>query len=93
MKVEPEEPLRFRPLGVEDDETDGEVLYGMGLYDAPERDAAVLDSWRTYRPSVMPLLAGVEETAPRGRGLKLEDAWDPPVSDEEDGNNDSGEES
>jgi len=78
-KVTPEEEtIPFQPL--EDDESEGEILYGMGLYDAPDREPA-LDF---HRSTVFSLLGGsVPYPEPTGKRLKLEDAWEPPASDDE----------
>lgn len=71
-----EEVLPFDSM--DDSESEGEILYGMGLYDVPNRDP-VLDFHRT---TVFSLLGGAYPE-PTGKGLKLEDAWDPPASDDE----------
>ena len=66
-------------------EDDGEILVGMGLYDAPEKysqDPQLLHA----RSSMSCLLGGKPE--PAGKGLKLEETWEPPESDEEDDNDD-----
>ncbi|KAK5658519.1 hypothetical protein OQA88_1911 [Cercophora sp. LCS_1] len=76
-KLPVEEP--FKPMEMEDDESEGEILYGMGLYDAPEQDS-VLDF---HRSAVFSLLGG-QYPEPTGKGLKLEEGWEPPVSDDED---------
>lgn len=65
-----QEPMPYSPAEVvEDDEEEGDILVGLGLYDPPEK---------------LGLLGASFE--PTGKGLKLEDAWEPPV--EEDDNND-----
>jgi len=81
-----EETIPYEPL--DDDESDGEILYGMGLYDTPERDSAV----DFHRSTVFSLL-GSSATQPEktGKGLKLEDAWEPPASDDEDEDEDEEE--
>jgi hypothetical protein len=93
----------FQPVIVDDDggkESDGEILYGMGLYDMPgrsKRAAAPHSSLNMlHRSAIFSLLSsrdsgqtGEEEDeedeadAGKGLGLKLEDAWEPPVSDDE----------
>jgi hypothetical protein len=74
-----------------DDEPEGEILYGMGLYDTPAhgKDSSLHES------VVHSLLGGAkdhreEADTGKGLGLKLEDAWEPPVSEDEDeeGNDD-----
>lgn len=87
-KLATEDSIPYQPL--EDDESEGEILYGMGLYDAPEKNS-LLDF---HRSTVFSLLgSGVAYPEPTGKGLKLEDAWEPPASDdeddEEDGENDA----
>jgi len=79
-KVVPEvETLPYQPL--DDDESEGEILYGMGLYDAPDRDST-LDFHRSAVFSLLGNSAVYPE--PTRKGLKLEDAWEPPASDDED---------
>lgn len=81
-KLATEESIPFQPL--EEDESEGEILYGMGLYDAPDKsyNDASLD---LHRSTIMSLLGGAGSyPEPTGKGLKLEDAWEPPASDDED---------
>ncbi|KAK0615962.1 hypothetical protein B0T17DRAFT_496893 [Bombardia bombarda] len=88
-KLATEDSIPYQPL--EDDESDGEILYGMGLYDAPDKSA---DDSRLdlHRSTIFSLLGGGGAyPEPTGKGLKLEDAWEPPASDDEDGSNDSDE--
>ncbi|KAN0110532.1 hypothetical protein V8E51_006919 [Hyaloscypha variabilis] len=78
-----EESIPYHPLS---DDDDGEELIGMGLYDAPEPAKALssdpqLDSYRT---SMMSHLLGASRREPTGKGLKLEETWNPPPSDDED---------
>ncbi|KAK0638691.1 hypothetical protein B0T16DRAFT_462448 [Cercophora newfieldiana] len=73
-----EETIPYQPL--DDDESDGEILYGMGLYDAPDRESAI----DFHRSTVFSLLGGSSHQERPGKGLKLEDAWEPPASDDED---------
>jgi hypothetical protein len=83
-KLQSEETLPYQPLDA--DEPEGEILYGMGLYDAPEKPA--VDSLLDYHQSTMSsLLGGSYE--PTGKGLKLEDAWEPPESDDDDEDDDA----
>jgi hypothetical protein len=79
----------------DDNGEEGEILYGMGLYDAP----APKSSDTLHQSVVLSLLGGVkdeEETdGGRGLGLKLEDAWEPPASpsgdEDEEGEDGDGE--
>ncbi|CAK7223955.1 hypothetical protein SCUCBS95973_005354 [Sporothrix curviconia] len=74
----------------DDEQQEGEILVGMGLYDPPEKE--VMDpTLQSYRSSVAQLLgAAYTFPEPTGKGLKLEDAWEPPENldddDEEDDN-------
>ncbi|KAK0752356.1 hypothetical protein B0T18DRAFT_320364, partial [Schizothecium vesticola] len=79
-KVANEDAMPFPALLDDEDESEGEILYGMGLYDEPDRDTVAT----LHRSTVLSLLGGAYPE-PTGKGLKLEDAWEPPVSDEEDG--------
>lgn len=83
--------------GDEDDEAEGEILYGLGLYDTPDHGKKALDCAELPRSSVLWLWGGappgvgavrsrVDEEEPdtgKGLGLKLEEAWEPPASDDE----------
>ncbi|KAK4457758.1 hypothetical protein QBC42DRAFT_33987 [Cladorrhinum samala] len=77
-----------------EDEDEGEILYGLGLYDPPTSPKA--DSMDLHRSTIFSLLGGAEPPVPKGLGLKLEEAWEPPVSEdddeEEDGENDEDDE-
>jgi hypothetical protein len=68
-RVQSEESIPYQPL-VDDEEEEGEVLYGMGLYDAPSKGSSLLGSGFAY-------------PQPTGKGLTLEAAWEPPASDDE----------
>lgn len=77
-----------------DSEPDGEILQGLGLYDSPEISKAPpsdpqLDN---YRSLVMSQLLGTayRKTEPEstGKGLKLEETWNPPPSDDDDDEDD-----
>lgn len=66
-------------------DSEGEILYGMGLYDAPgnSKDCSVL-----HESVVLSLLGGSRDQGDgldtgKGLGLKLEDAWEPPASEDE----------
>lgn len=65
-----------------DDEDDSEVLVGMGLYDEPEKKGE--DCVIEYGPVVSRF---GREDKPQGKGLKLEETWEPPATedDEEEG--------
>lgn len=78
-----EESIPYHPLSESDD---GEELIGMGLYDAPEPAKAPssdpqLDNYRTLMMSH--LLGAGRRVEPTGKGLKLEETWVPPPSDDE----------
>nr|CAC28680.1 hypothetical protein [Neurospora crassa] len=82
-KVASEEPVSYE--APEDDESDGEILYGMGLYDPPEtHEPADMDFHQSTVSSLLGNAAAYEK--PSGKGLKLEDAWEPPASDDEEDN-------
>jgi len=89
-KVVTDEPMKTYEC-LEEDESEGEILYGMGLYDPPEKFAedAALD---LHRSTIFSLL-GSSDDYPSGKGLKLEEAWEPPASedeeDEQDGESDA----
>jgi hypothetical protein len=78
-----EESIPYHPLS---DSDDGEELIGMGLYDTPEPVKAPssdphLDNYRTLMMSQ--LLGAGRRIEPTGKGLKLEETWNPPPSDDE----------
>jgi len=80
-KLSPEESIPYQPL--EEDEPEGEILVGMGLYDPPEKDIED-PTLETYRNSVAHLLgSSYKYPESAGKGLKLEDSWEPPESDED----------
>ena len=89
-----EDSISYQPL--EEEESDGEILYGMGLYDTPDSckslNGSVLDLHRSTIFSLLGNTAAYPE--PTGKGLKLEDAWEPPAStdgDDEEEDEDEGE--
>lgn len=88
-------PSHAQETAVEEDEDDGEILIGMGLYDPPDKFDTD-PTLETYRSSVAGLLgAAYKYPEPTGKGLKLEDAWEPPETEDEeegDGDNDEAEE-
>jgi hypothetical protein len=70
-----------------DTEDDGEELIGMGLYDTPETMKSSLDpQLENYRALMMTQLYGANYLLPepKGKGLKLEETWNPPTSDDDD---------
>jgi hypothetical protein len=82
----PEEAIPYQTLDDSDDT--GEELIGMGLYDNTP------DAGKTFHPDphldnypslMMPQLLGTpfRRQEPVGKGLKLEETWDPPTSDNE----------
>ncbi|KAK4147169.1 uncharacterized protein C8A04DRAFT_9198 [Dichotomopilus funicola] len=81
-----------------DDSEEGEILYGMGLYDAPDHSKQHESTATTLHQSVVFSLLGSgrseeeeEVDSGKGLGLKLEDAWEPPASDDEDDEEEEGE--
>lgn len=88
-----EEAIPYHSLSNSTDEEDGEILCGMGLYDAPETSKAApsdpqLDN---YRSSLSQLLGSGHRREPTGKGLKLEETWNPPASDDEEEEDEDGE--
>jgi hypothetical protein len=86
-----EESIPYHPLS---DSDDGEELIGMGLYDLPEPAKAPpsdpqLDNYRSLMMSH--LLGAGRLVEPTGKGLKLEETWNPPASDDEDEEEDDDE--
>lgn len=66
-----------------EEEEEGEVLVGMGLYDAPDK-AEEDTQLNSYHSTVSSLLgSGFRPTEPTGKGLKLEETWEPPQSSED----------
>lgn len=77
----------------DDEQPEGEILVGMGLYDPPEKE--VMDpTLQSYRSSVAQLLGSAYKfPEPTGKGLKLEDAWEPPENlDDDDEDEDENDE-
>jgi hypothetical protein len=81
-KLQSEESIPYQPLECGNEEENGEILYGMGLYDTPEKQ---VDAQLDYHRSAISSLLGSTFTYPEqtGKGLKLEDAWEPPASEDE----------
>jgi hypothetical protein len=105
QQQQPQQPAKqeatqqaYQPLIHDDDaanESEGEILYGMGLYDAPDHSKG--SSATLHQSVVLSLLGGTREQKDEldtgnGLGLKLEDAWEPPASDDEDEEDDDDEE-
>ncbi|KAK4226884.1 hypothetical protein QBC38DRAFT_214816 [Podospora fimiseda] len=81
-KVEPVEEVQVQVKeDLDADEPEGEILYGLGLYDPPSLPKS--DSMDLHRSTILSLLGGGEPPVPKSR-LKLEEAWEPPVSDDDD---------
>ncbi|ROT43172.1 hypothetical protein SODALDRAFT_355367 [Sodiomyces alkalinus F11] len=80
--VTTEESIPYQPL--DEAEEEGEILVGMGLYDAPEKydeDPHLYNS-RSAMSSLLGSSYRCREGT--GKGLKLEEPWQPPESDDED---------
>ncbi|EKD19855.1 hypothetical protein MBM_01807 [Drepanopeziza brunnea f. sp. 'multigermtubi' MB_m1] len=88
------ESIPYHSLSLSEPDSDGEELIGMGLYDAPEVIKTPLpNDLNCYRGLMM---NGCTETcarivAPTGKGLKLEESYVPPPSDEEEDGDQDGE--
>ncbi|KAI1262244.1 hypothetical protein F5Y18DRAFT_164965 [Xylariaceae sp. FL1019] len=78
-----EESIPYQPL--EESEDEGEILVGMGLYDSPSKvdNDPTLDH---YRRTTSQLLGA---TFRSGQGWKLEESWEPPASDDDEGDEDA----
>lgn len=67
----------------------------MGLYDTPEiaKSPSSNTQFDDYRAMMMSQLLGASyrRTEPTGKGLKLEDAWAPPPSDDGEADDEDGE--
>lgn len=84
-----EDSIPYQPL---DDTDDGEELIGLGLYDTPETKSSHLDpQLDNYRALMMAQMMGTPYRRPEpvGKGLKLEETWAPPATeDDEDSDRD-----
>ena len=78
--LQTEESIPYQPLEEDEEEEEGDILIGLGLYDPPEK--------LPYQGEGGLLGASFE---PTGKGLKLEDAWEPPASDDEEDEDGEGE--
>lgn len=76
-----DEAMPYRSL--DDDEDDGEILVGMGLYDLPEKTLGDY-SINGYRSSATSLFGTCDLPEPKGKGLKLEETWVPPPKEDDD---------
>lgn len=78
---------------LDDQEDEGEILVGMGLYDAPEKASPTdLQQWEQYQTAMISKYLGSTERAvaeSMGKGLKLEETWNPPASEDEDEDQDA----
>ncbi|KAK3984794.1 hypothetical protein QBC44DRAFT_312864 [Cladorrhinum sp. PSN332] len=89
-KVEPVEEVQMQVQEeLNEDDNEGEILYGLGLYDPPSLPKS--DSMDLHRSTIFSLLGGAEPPVPKCR-LKLEEAWEPPVSDDDDDDDDDDDE-
>ncbi|RNJ52077.1 hypothetical protein D7B24_004424 [Verticillium nonalfalfae] len=80
--VSSEDAIPYEPLNEAEEE--GEILVGMGLYDAPDKYED--DPQLSHSRSAMSSLLGAPYRGQEGtgKGLKLEESWQPPESDDED---------
>ncbi|KAI9649150.1 hypothetical protein NHQ30_001717 [Ciborinia camelliae] len=88
----PEESIPYHPLS--DDEPEGEELIGMGLYDTPDNSKTSLSDPQldNYRMMSSQFLGNsYRRPEPVGKGLKLEETWQPP-SEKDDDNDEEDEE-
>jgi hypothetical protein len=86
QSVPAEECIPYQPLeDPEEDEDEGEILVGMGLYDLPSKTDTdpQLDHYRTTTSQLL------DTTYRSGKGWKLEEAWEPPTTDDEDSEEDA----
>lgn len=81
-------PLSCHPF--EEVEDDGEVLVALGLYDAPEKSPVSDGYLNNFQRTVAShLFESVPRKESMGKGLKLEETWNPPANgDENDGEED-----
>lgn len=68
---------------LDEPEEEGEILVGMGLYDTPDKfdQDPQLDNYRYTASSLLGPSFRLPEA--RGKGLKLEETWEPPKSEPE----------
>lgn len=87
--VMPQGSILYDPL--DEPEEEGEILVGMGLYDTPDkvREDPQLNN---YRSTVSSLLGSpYRQQEPKGKGLKLEETWEPPAKTDHDADDDEDE--
>lgn len=74
---------------MDDGEDEGEILVGMGLYDAPDKhdDDPQLNNYRSSATSLFG--SSFRPFEPTGKGLKLEETWEPPQSDDGESDDDN----
>jgi hypothetical protein len=69
---------------LDEPEEEGEILVAMGLYDTPEKFEED-PQLNNYRSTISSLLgATYQRREPTGKGLKLEETWVPPKSEDSD---------
>ncbi|KPM36984.1 hypothetical protein AK830_g9579 [Neonectria ditissima] len=87
-----EESIPYQALE-DSTEEEGEILVGMGLYDTPDKyeEDPQLNNYRSTVSSLLGSTFRPHES--KGKGLKLEETWEPPKSDDEDDEEDDEEES
>lgn len=80
-----EESIPYQPLEDPEIEEEGEIFFGMGLYDVPNKADTdpELDHYHTTTSRLL------DTTYRTGKGWKLEEAWEPPASDDEDAEEDA----
>lgn len=70
---------------LDDQEDEGEILVGMGLYDTPDKPSLPDVQLEQYRTAMMSQYLGSAHRAAAestGKGLKLEETWNPPASED-----------
>lgn len=79
-----EDTVPYEALDKTEDEEEGEILVGMGLYDTPDKyeEDPQLNNYRSTAGYL--LGAPYQRKEPTGKGLKLEETWVPPQSDDDD---------
>ncbi|KFY85094.1 hypothetical protein V500_08716 [Pseudogymnoascus sp. VKM F-4518 (FW-2643)] len=72
---------------LDDQEDEGEILVGMGLYDTPDKPSLPDVQLEQYRTAMISQYLGSTHRATEsstGKGLKLEETWNPPASEDGD---------
>ncbi|OBT69525.1 hypothetical protein VE03_01211 [Pseudogymnoascus sp. 23342-1-I1] len=78
-----ETTIPYHPL--DDQEDEGEILVGMGLYDTPDKPSLPDVELEQYRTVMRSQYLGSTHRATEsstGKGLKLEETWNPPASED-----------